>query len=109
MDSIRSLDTDNMARALQALAPEDRAGILSVGAAFHRLTVKKRLERAERKVAGFEEKYHRTLHEIEADGLPDNADYAAHEDYVEWHYWGRVLERDQRTLEALSMLAPEPT
>ena len=52
MDIIRSLDTDDMARALQALAPEDRAGILSVGASFHRLTVKKRLERAERKVGG---------------------------------------------------------
>jgi hypothetical protein len=63
MDSIRSLDTDDMERALQALAPEDRAGILSIGASFHRLTVKKHLERAERKVAGFEEKYRRTLHE----------------------------------------------
>jgi len=109
MDIIRSLDTDDMERALQALAPEDRAGILSVGASFHRLTVRKRLERVERKVAGFEEKYHRTLHEIETDGLPDTADYAAHEDYVEWHYWGRVLERDQRALVTLSMLAPEST
>ena len=70
MDTMRSLDTDDMERALHALAPEDRARILSVGASFYRLTVKKRLERAERKVEGFEAKYHRNLHEIETTGYP---------------------------------------
>ncbi len=35
----------------------------------------------------FEEKYRMTLSELEEEGLPDNADYEMHEDYILWHHW----------------------
>jgi hypothetical protein len=103
-----TVESEAMERALQSLTPQDRTEILSVGAAFHRLTLKKRLERAERKLQEFEARYHATLPQVEAAGLPDNADYTVHEDYVEWHYWSRTLEQTRKALETLAMFAPEP-
>lgn len=48
------------------------------------------VERAERKVREFEVRHHTTLAQLSAVGLPGNADYAMHEDYIEWHHWARV-------------------
>jgi hypothetical protein len=101
-----TIEPDVMERAFHSLTPEDRAEILSVGAAFHRLNLEKRLERSHNKLEAFEVKYHVTLDRLEADGLPDDADYAMHEDYFEWHYWTRVLEQTRKALETLSMLTP---
>jgi hypothetical protein len=94
-------------RAFHSPAPEDRAEILSVGAAFHRLNLEKRLERSRSKVQALEAKYHTTLGQLESNGLPDDADYVMHEDYIEWHYWSRVLEQTSETLAALSVFIPE--
>lgn len=106
-----NLEPEVMERAFHSLAPEERVEVLSVGAAFYRLSLSKKLERAEHKVREFEAKYHTTLAQLEAAGLPDDADYAMHEDYVEWHYWSRILEQARATLNTLSLLAPmvEPT
>lgn len=100
------LEPEVMERAFYSLAPGDRTEIFSVGAAFHRLTLQKRLERAERKVQELEARYHTTLGQIEIDGLPDDAGYAMHEDYVEWHYWTRVSEQTRQAIETLSAFAP---
>lgn len=40
--------------------------------------------------------------------MPDDADLAMHEDYVEWYYWSRVLEQTQSTLDALVVISPAP-
>lgn len=98
---------DTMEQAFSALDFEDRAEIVSLGAAFHRLTLRKRLERAGHKVREFEVKYQTTLDRLETYGLPDDADYAMHEDYVEWHYWSGVLGQTSKTLMALDILTPE--
>jgi hypothetical protein len=104
------LESEVLDRVFHSLPPDDRAEILSIGAAFRRLSLEKRLARAQAKVQAFEARHHTTLDQLEASGLPDDADYAMHEDYVEWHYWSRVLEQTRKTLEALSTLfsAPEP-
>ena len=47
----------------------------------------------------FEVRYHTAIAQLEAEGLPDDADYAMHEDYIEWHYWSRVLEQTQKGAE----------
>ena len=100
------LEPEVVERAFHALTPQDRAEVFSVGAAFHRLNLAKRLERSEHEVHEFEGRYHTTLAELEAEGLPDDADYAMHEDYIEWHYWSRMLEQTQKALNTLSLLAP---
>ena len=54
----------------------------------------------------FEARYDTTVAQLEAEELPDDADYAMHEDYVEWHYWSRMLEQTQKALNTLSALLP---
>jgi hypothetical protein len=100
------LEPEAVERAFHSLAPEDRAEVFSVGAAFHRLNLAKRMERAERKVHEFEARYHTTFARLAEEGLPDDADFAMHEDYVEWHYWSRMLEQTQKALNTLSLLLP---
>jgi len=81
---------------------------LDTGCEVRRLSLEKRLARAQSKVQAFEARYHTTLNQLEANGLPDDADYAMHEDYIEWHYWSRVLEQNRRTLDALAVISPTP-
>jgi hypothetical protein len=107
MDSVM-LKPEVLDRIFRSLSPEDQAEILSVGAAFHRVSLEKRLARAHSRVQAFEVRYHTTLNQLETDGLPDDADYAVHEDYVEWHYWSRVLEKTRKTLDTLAQIPPAP-
>jgi hypothetical protein len=99
---------ETMDSIFHSLPQEEQAAILSIGAAFRRLSLEKQLARAKSKVKEFEARYHTTLDQLETDGLPDDADYAMHEDYIEWHYWSRVMERTQKTLDALAVLSPQP-
>ena len=64
------------------------------------------VERAERKVREFEARHHTTLAQLSAEGLPGNADYAMHEDYIEWHFGARRLAQSQKTLNTLPAAAP---
>ncbi len=95
-------------RIFHSLSPEDRVEIVSIGVAFRRLRLEKRLARAQTKVQAFKARYNTTFNQLESDGLPDDADYAMHEDYVEWHYWSRMLERTRKTLDMLAALSPGP-
>ena len=70
------------------------------------MSLQKRLTLAQAKVQAFEAKYDTTLDQLEANGLPDDAGYVMHEDYVEWHYWSRVLEQNRKTLDALASISP---
>ena len=102
----KTLDPEVLDRIFHSLSPEDQAEILSVGAAFRRLSLQKRLTLAQARVQAFEVKYDTTLDQLEANGLPDDAGYAMHEDYVEWHYWSRVLEQNRKTLDTLAPISP---
>ena len=64
------------------------------------------VERAERKVREFEARYHTTLAQLEAEGLPGNADYAMHEEFIEWHYWAHRLAQSQKALNTVPEAEP---
>lgn len=100
-----TLEPEVLDRIFRSLPPEDQVEILSIGAAFRRLSLEKQLVLARSKVQEFEARYHTTLHQLESEGLPEDADYAMHEDYVEWHYWSRVLEQTGKTLDALAAIS----
>ena len=110
MMGVTALKPEMVDEVFHSLPPEGRMEILNVGIPFYRLNLEKRLERAQDKVLAFEARYRTTLRQLEADGLPDDADYAMHEDYVEWRYWSRELAGAQDTLHALSLfpVASEP-
>ena len=63
-------------------------------------------ERAEYKVREFEARYHTTLAQLEVESLPGNADYAMHEEYIEWHYWARRLAQSQKAPNTLPGAEP---
>ena len=54
-------------------------------------------------VQEFEAKYQMTLDQLTLNGLPDNADYVMHEDYIEWHYRSRISEQARKKLETSSV------
>lgn len=75
------MDTNNKTQlesTFSLLRDEERETIISLGAALRLSYLKKRL---------FQEQYGITLTQLDARGLPDDADYRMHEDCVMWHHW----------------------
>ena len=70
-----------------SLSGEEREAIISLGAALRLSYLRNKLFLAESKVQQFEKQYGRTLAKVDAEGIPDNADYRTHEDYIMWHHW----------------------
>lgn len=84
-----------------SLPGEERETIISLGATLRFSYLKKRLFLAENKVRHFQEQYGITLAQLEAEGLPDDADYRMHEDYIMWGHWADVLDRIKTDIAAL--------
>jgi hypothetical protein len=76
-----------------SLSEEELVPILKQGAVLRLPYLESRLVQAERYVQSFEEKYATTLDVLRAQGLPDNAGYEMHEDFIEWEYWNDSLDK----------------
>ncbi len=86
-----------------ALLPlQERETIIRQGTQMHLTVLRKRLFLAESKVRYFEEKYGDTLHAWDVNGLPENANYEVHEDYVLWHHWVDTSQKIRQEIAALS-------
>jgi hypothetical protein len=90
-----------------SLPHEERTAIISHGAALRLSDLRKRLFLAESKVRHFEEKYGISLARLDAEGLPDDADYEMHEDYIMWHHWVTVADRVQKDIATLEEIAQQ--
>ncbi len=90
-----------------ALMPAEKASIISHGVALRLSDLKKRRFLAESKMRHFEEKYRTTLEKLDAEGLPDDADYEMHEDYIMWHHWAEVLEETKERIASLQKIADQ--
>lgn len=75
---------------LSALPVQEMLSILRQGSILRLPYLEARLHQAGDHVARFEERYRTTLGELSAQGLPDDADYQFHEDFIEWEYWHEV-------------------
>ena len=75
---------------LPALPAQEMLSILRQGSILRLPYLEARLHQAGDHVAHFEERYRATLEELSAQGLPDDADYQFHEDFIEWEYWHEV-------------------
>ena len=94
-----------MENTFHALPPEERAAVISHGVAVRFSELNKRHFLAESKIRFFEDKYKATLSEIERKGLPDDADYEMHEDYVMWSHWADALGKVKSQVRALQKIA----
>ncbi|MFH1950511.1 MAG: hypothetical protein ABIL06_02720 [Pseudomonadota bacterium] len=92
-------------KAFSALASEEREAVISHGVALRLSDLRKRLFLAESKIRHFEGKYKITLAQVEAQGLPDNADYEMHEDYVMWRHWVGVADKAKKDIVVLEKIA----
>ena len=90
--------------AFQSLPREEREAIISHGTALRLSNLRKRLFLAESKVKHYEEKYRITLAQLDADGLPDDAGYEMHEDYIMWHHWAEVADKTRKDIAALEVI-----
>lgn len=92
-------------KAFWMLSSEEREAVISHGVALRLSDLRKRLFLAESKVRYLEEKYGTTLARVEIQGLPDNANYDVHEDYVMWRHWGAVTEKTRKDIALLEKIA----
>jgi len=84
-----------------ALPQAERQTIISYGAALRLADLRKRLFLAKSKVRYFADKYHTHLTDLDANGLPDDADVELHEDYIMWHHWAAVADQVKNDIAAL--------
>ncbi len=87
-----------------SLLPEEKTAVISHGVAICFSDLNKRLFLALGKIRFFEEKYHMKLSELEEKGLPNNADYEMHEDYIMWHHWSEVAKKVGKQIESLQLI-----
>jgi hypothetical protein len=96
-----------MEQTFSSLPREEREAIITHGTALRLSNLRKRLFLAESKVRHFEEKYKVTLAQWDADGLPDDADYEMHEDYIMWHHWAAVADKIKKDIASLEEIAQQ--
>ena len=104
------MDTEMMTaleRAFSALSREERETIIRHGVALRVADLKKRLFLAESKLRSFAERYQTTLEQLDASGLPDDASYEMHEDYIMWHHWAAVAQKVAQDIQALQDIAQQ--
>ncbi|MBW2011698.1 MAG: hypothetical protein JRG68_06415 [Deltaproteobacteria bacterium] len=99
--------TNEIEKRFLSLPVEDRETIISYGASIRLTILKKRLFLAEQKIRNFEVRYKTTLRAIEAEGIPDDASYEFHEDYVEWHHWEAVVKKCKQEISSIQAIAQQ--
>jgi len=87
-----------------ALPPLEREAIITHGAAIRYSSLKQRLFLAQCKARSFEEIYQTTLAALNDSGLPDQAGYEMHEDYLMWMHWAEVAVQCEKDLAVLEKI-----
>lgn len=63
---------------------------------------------AQERVNRFEATYATTLEDLETQGLPDDAGYQMHEDFIEWEHWHDVAVETGKALGQLESSGEKP-
>ena len=99
------IGNNTIEKKFSSLSVEEKVSVISHGVALRLSEWKKRLFLAESKVRYFEEKYHTSLAELEAEGLPDNAGHEMHGDYILWHHWTEAVKKARKQIDDLGEIA----
>jgi len=90
-----------------SLSPEEKIVIITHGTALYLSALEKRLFLARAKVRQFEETYRISLAELDTQGLPDEANYQMHEDYLMWHHWADTAEKLREQIDLLHAIGTQ--
>jgi len=63
-----------------------------------------RLLQAREQIKNFKKKYKITLNTLKSQGLPEDAHYEMHEDFIEWEYWNDVLQETETAVRSIKVL-----
>ena len=99
------IERKNIESIFESLSPKDRITIIRHGISLYLSALKKRLFLAQAKIRQFEEKYNISLERLDKKGLPDNADYQMHEDYLMWHHWVDNIRKLKKQIDILDSSA----
>jgi len=91
-------------REMAELPAEELRSILRQGAILRLPYLEGRLLQAREQIRRFEEKYKTKLDTFKSQGLPENAGYEMHEDFIEWEYWDDVLRETETAVKAIKAL-----
>lgn len=83
---------------------EELVSILKQGAILRLPYLEGRLFQAREQVKRFEEKYKTAVDNLRSQGLPEDADYEMHEDFIEWEYWDDVLKETEMAVTSITAL-----
>ncbi len=89
---------------LSALSAEELTSIVKQGAVLRLPYLEGRVLQAQEQVGHFEKKYATTLDSLTFQGLPENANYEMHEDFIEWEYWNDLLHKTGSTIRRVKSL-----
>ncbi len=92
---------EKIERRFLLLSLEEKAAVISYGSAIRYSDLRNCRFLALEKIKFYEKKYQLRLSEIEENGLPDDADYEMHEDYIMWHHWQDVAAKAEKQIEKL--------
>ena len=97
---------ENMVKVIeQAEIPNhELSSILKQGAILRLPYLEGRLLQAREHLKRFEAQYGTTLEALRSQGLPENADYAMHEDFIEWEYYQDVLYETEMAVNRIKAL-----
>lgn len=87
----KTVDVMNIAE----LPAQEMLSILRQGSLLRLPHLEGRLQQAQKQIIRFETTYGLTFAELAAQGLPNDADYQTHEDFIEWEYWQDVHNETQ--------------
>jgi hypothetical protein len=93
--------------AFSSLPQREREAVITHGAMMRAASLQQRLFLAQSKVRSYEEKHQTTLTQLNQQGLPEQADYEMHEDYVAWSHWAEVAEQCQKDLTILEKITSQ--
>lgn len=99
--------TATLQETFKALTQDRQLDIIYHGAALRLNDLQKRYFLAQSKVRVYEDRYQINLSELDTQGLPDNATYEMHEDYIMWHHWTTVAGDTKAEIDHLKPLVEQ--
>lgn len=89
---------------LAKLSSGELASILRQGATLRLPYLEGRLLQASEQVKRLQEKYRTALDTLKSQGLPEDAGYEMHEDFIEWEYWDDVMHETEAIVKDIKAL-----
>jgi len=101
------MKTSKYINDLKEIPAKELNKILRQGVLLRMPYLESRLLQAKQNVINYEQKYQIKLEKLRSEGLPEDAGYEMHEDFIEWEYWFDVMNDNRQIINQLKKLLKE--